>query len=544
MKKNPTILGICGGPRGSHEPGIAIIKNNQILLAIQEERVNRNKNSISCFPHHSLKQAFKRLDLKPSDIDIVAHPGITYTDMKVRWKNYLELNFGIKAKKYLPVNHQICHVNAAYYLSNLDDALIITLDGVGDRASGMVLSANRKDHKLNLIKEFINPLETSIGFFWDTITQVIGFESLEEAYKTMGLAPYGKPKYDLSKFLSIKNGIPKLNSKFIGNQWKFTSFHPLEQRFDVKFLKSINFKRRISLDKIRKEDCNLASSAQVHLEKIVFKLMKHYLRLTKKKNIIFTGGVALNSKMCGFLNENLPVNNFFVPQLPSDGSLALGAAIEAIKIKNRNKFRVKSPYLGFKYTKKEITDAFKLTRMNIKNYDVSLAIKILKAKGVIGFFNGKSEFGPRALGARSILALPKYPSMKDIVNSKIKFRESFRPFAPVVRDIDFDEYFYRGSGNYDFMNFVIKARSITSKVAPAIVHEDGTSRVQVLKKGTNNLLYNLLGSLKKTTGSGILLNTSFNLKGEPIVETPSDAIRTFYSSGLDALIMEDFILQK
>ena len=538
------ILGICGGPRGSHEPGIVIVKNNKVLIAIQEERINRNKNSVSCFPHHSLKAAFKRLNIKPSEIDIVAHPGITYEDMKNRWKIYLDLNFGIKAKKYLPVHHQQCHVNAAYYSSNLNDALIITLDGVGDRSSGRVLTAKNKNQKIKLIKEFKNPLQTSIGFFWDTITQIIGFESLEEAYKTMGLAPYGKVKFNLNKFLSFKDGEPKLNSKYIGNQWKFTSFHPLEQRYAKKLLSDIKFERRIPINKIRQIDCDLAASAQEHLEKIVEKLMLYYLKKTNKKNIIFTGGVALNSKMCGYLNEKLNIDNFFVPQLPSDGCLALGAAIEAIPYKERHKIDLSNPYLGFKYSSKEIIQSLKLTKAKVKKYDSSKIINLLKNKGVVGFFNGKSEFGPRALGARSILAFPKFKDMKDIVNSKIKFRESFRPFAPVVRDIDFDKYFYRGTGNYEFMNYVVNAKKITRSDAPSIVHEDGTSRVQILEKGYNNRLYRLLGELKEATGIGILLNTSFNLKGEPIVENPNDAIRTFYSSGIDLLVLDDYVIEK
>ena len=538
------ILGISGGPRGSHEPGIVIIKNNEILIAIQEERINRNKNSVSCFPHQSLKMAFKRLNIKPSAIDIVAHPGITYSDMKKRWKIYLELNFGIKAKKYLAVHHQQCHVNAAYYSSKFDNALIITLDGVGDRSSGRVLTATNKNKKLRIIKEFNNPLKTSVGFFWDAITQAIGFESLEEAYKTMGLAPYGKANYNLKNFLSFQDGEPKLNSRYIGNQWKYLSFHPLEKRYAKKFLNDIKFKRRIPINEIRKVDCDLAASAQGHLENIVGQLMQYYIKKTKKKNIIFTGGVALNSKMCGYLNEMLDIENFFVPQLPSDGSLALGAAIEAIPLNLRHKINLDNPYLGFDYSKKEILSALSYTKSKISKYKNSQIINLLKNKGVIGFFNGKSEFGPRALGARSILALPKFKEMKDIVNSKIKFRESFRPFAPVVRDVDFDTYFERGTGNYEFMNYVVKAKKITSILAPSIVHEDGTSRVQILKKGTNNRLYKLLGDLEKIIGVGILLNTSFNLKGEPIVETPSDAIRTFYSSGLDALIIEDYILKK
>jgi carbamoyltransferase len=538
------ILGVCGGPRGTHEPGIAIIKNSKILFASQEERFNRNKNSISCFPQQILKKALNKLNIKPNEIDIVAHPGITYDDMKMRWKSYLNHNFGIKTKNFVPVHHQMCHVNTAYYQSGFNDAIIISLDGVGDRSSGMVVEAQSKEKPLKIIKNFSDPLNNSVGFFWDLITQLIGFDSLEEAYKTMGLAPYGHVTYNLNKMLKVKNGVPLLNRHYINDQWKYISFHCLEPRITEKLCNDLNFKRRLPSDSIRQKDKNLAASAQSHLEKVIIDLIKYYFNLSKSSNLILSGGVALNSKMCGTLNELDFIKKMYVPQLPSDGNLALGAAIQALSLNNRKKVFTKNPYFSINYNKKDVISAIKLTNRKLEKYNETKITNILNKNKVIGFFTGKSEFGPRALGGRSIIASPIKKNMKDIVNSKIKFRESFRPFAPVIRDIDLEKYFFVGTGNYEFMNYVIKARPILKKLAPAIVHEDGTSRVQVLRKGTNKKLYNLLGNWLKKTGCPVLLNTSFNLKGEPIVETPTDAIRTFYSSGIDCLVLEDFIIKK
>jgi carbamoyltransferase len=538
-------LGLCGGPRGTHEAGICLLQNGKIILAIQEERINRFKNAVSCFPTQSLTQLFKRMDIKPSDIVEIAVPGETYEDMLVRWPAYLRLNFGIDVKKIKQVNHQIAHANAGFLSSNFEEALIITLDGVGDKLSGLVCKMSRSSLEPEIIQKFENPLNSSIGFFWDAITQIIGFESLEEAYKTMGLAAYGNPSIDFSQFLSIKDGLPILNSKFIQNQWKFTPYHPSEQRFSEDLVNFYKFTPRRRQDPLLEIHADIAASAQKHLEDSVSKLIDFYLDKTKCKNVVLSGGVALNSKMMGFLKDKFPFCNLFVPQIPSDGCLAFGSAVSLLDKEEWSSFKYSSPYTGFQYLENEIANAIRLAGATPIPYDEDVVIDLLSKDMVIGFYVGRSEFGPRALGSRSILASPKNQKMKDIVNKKIKFREEFRPFAPVVREIDASRYFeVSETANYEYMNFVVNATEIAKKNAPAIVHEDGTSRVQVLKSGVNPKLESLLAGWAKSSGCHTLLNTSFNLKGEPIVETPTDAIRTFYSCGLDALVLDGFIIKK
>lgn len=538
-------LGLCGGPRGTHEAGLALFKNGELILAIQEERLNRFKNAVSCWPTQALSQLFKRLNISPSEIEEIAVPGETYSDMAIRWPSYLKLNFGICIEKVQQVNHQIAHANAGFMSSNFEESLVITLDGVGDRLSGLVCRMSRNEKTPEIIQKFENPINTSVGFFWDAITQVIGFESLEEAYKTMGLAAYGKAKFDFTEFLQIKDGSPQLNSKFLTDQWQFSTFHPSERRYSDLLVENYNFVPRKKQDDILEIHADIAASAQLHLEKCVGEILIYNIAKTKLKNVVLSGGVALNSKMMGVLQEKLYPVNLFVPQLPSDGCLAFGSGLNLLNKQEWEKFTYPSPYTGFSYSRDEVENAIKLAGFPLIDYQERFILDCLANNKVIGFYCGRSEFGPRALGSRSIIASPKDPNMKEIVNRKIKFRESFRPFAPVILEDDAPNYFnVRENANYDFMNFVVQANNDAKSHAPAIVHEDGTSRVQVLKKGTNKKLESLLEGWKKKTGCATLLNTSFNLRGEPIVETPSDAIRTFFSSGLDLLVLDEYIISK
>jgi len=538
-------LGLCGGPRGTHEAGIALFEDGKLILAIQEERLNRFKNAVSCWPTQSLTQLFKRIDISPQDIKKIAVPGETYADMGIRWPSYLKLNYGIVVESVKQVNHQLSHATAGFMNSDFEEALVITLDGVGDGLSGLVCKMSRSSIEPEIIQRFDNPLNSSIGFFWDAITQVIGFESLEEAYKTMGLAAYGKPKYNFTDFLDVVNGVPRLNSKFLTDQWAFSTFHPSERRYSDLFVSHYGFIPRKKQDSLNEIHADIAASAQLHLENCVWNLINYYVDKTSSKNIILSGGVALNSKMMGVLKDKLYPLNIFVPQLPSDGCLAFGSGATLLTKEEWKEFKYPSPYIGFEYTNEEIAKSIEMTGFPLIKYDEDYIVSSLLEDKVIGFFCGKSEFGPRALGARSIIASPIKAEMKDTVNKKIKFRESFRPFAPLILESNATKYFdIDKNANYEYMNFVVNATNIAKERAPAIVHQDGTSRVQVLKNGKNFKMESLLKKWELVSGCATLLNTSFNLRGEPIVETSSDAIRTFFSSGLDILVLEDYIISK
>lgn len=536
------ILGIHGGPRGTHEAGVALIRDGKTICVLQEERYNRFKNAHSCFPHNSLKALFKNFNLKPNDIDVVAHPGISCEEMKERWKLYLDYNFGIKDKEFFPVHHQMAHAASAYYYSNLEESLVVSLDVGGDKLSGMVCLASGA--KISDIHQF--RFDQSLGFFWNIICQYIGFEPLEEAYKTMGLAPYGEAKYSLSSIIDFKNGDLHFDYSLMEDKWNFVSKSPLERVYSEKLKEHFDFLPRNSLMPIRVQDKNLATSAQRHLEKILFNLFSHFLKKHGQKNLCLAGGVSLNSKACGELNSRLELDTFYVTPCPSDGGLALGSALYAsAELTKKRPLPILSPYLGMSYGDAEIYTQLEMSGLKFRKWESLEEIaELLKKDFVVGLFQGRSEYGPRALGCRSIIASPQKPEMRDSVNMKIKFREEYRPFAPAVCDCDYSDYFERGCGDYSYMSFTVKAKDLAQEKAPAIVHVDGTSRVQEVKESLNPFFYKLLQAFKKVSGTAVLMNTSFNLKGEPIVETPADAIRTFVSSGLDYLVLEGYLLSK
>jgi carbamoyltransferase len=297
---------------------------------------------------------------------------------------------------------------------------------------------------------------------------------------------------------------------------------------------------------IRDEDRNIAASAQKHLEKVLHEFLSYHLKKACKRTLCMSGGVSLNSKACGLLNQSLDLDRFFVTPHPSDGGLALGAALHAYTVlENKRPDPICTPYLGVSYDDDEALAQIKCSGLPYKQWESFEQIaELLSKDAVIGVHQGRSEFGPRALGNRSIIASPINKDMRDIINRKIKFREEYRPFAPAVLDKDLAHYFEKGSGDYSYMSFTVQAKPKAKQEAPAVVHIDQTSRIQAVKEELNPFFYKLLQAFKLRTGVPILLNTSFNLKGEPIIETPSDAIRTFVSSGLDFLVLGKYIVEK
>ena len=539
------ILGVSGGPRGSHDAGVCVLDtiSGEVKHIFLEERHSRVKMSFCQFPHRALIDLFTKTSIKPDAIDIVAHPGETYDDMKIRWPSYLECNFGIKPKKYMPINHQLAHCASSYFYSNFDEALCVSLDGVGDGISGSIYKA--RGPKLERLE--VLSLDQSVGFFWNIVCQQIGYEVMEEAYKTMGLAAYGEPKFNLDFALKIESRRPKLNMEMFNfSDFKFLNPAFVERQYSDKFSENLGFPPRKILDQVRQIDKDLAASAQLHVEKIIFEFLDCILEEYPSNQLCLSGGVFLNSKMSGLLNEKLPVNKIFVTPGPGDEGISLGCVLTAYStIYDKRPLPIISPFMGMEYSDESIKKQLEFSGLVFKEWgDYKEIAKLLQLDNVIAIHQGRSEFGPRALGARSIIASPKSALMKDRINKKIKFREEYRPFAPVIRDIDFDEYFNRGNGDYSYMSFTIKAKTKAVLEAPAAVHFDGTSRVQEAKSEVHTFFYKLLTELKLIGEVPILINTSFNLKGEPIVESPSDAIRTFIASGLDYLVLGKYLISK
>lgn len=541
MVPGDIILGVSGGPRGSHEPGVVGIDKNsgEIIFAYEEERFNRYKTSISCFPTHSLRQALKRELQDQKRIMVTSSPGVTYSDMHKRWPKYLNHNFGIDAP-HRSYHHQLCHAASSFYSSNFDEAVIVSLDGIGDTKSGVI--AIGRGHKIRPVR-YLNSDE-SLGFYWALMCQHLGYDGLEDAYKVMGLAPYGSPIFNLDDLLTYTNGKFWLNQKMVLSHGSSVSKHPSEPISGPSKPGSLStLKRRLPHEEINQEHMNIAASAQAHLEQKLFAFLEDLQSKHCQRNLCMAGGVSLNSHFMGWYHSNSTFDKIYVPPCAGDSGLALGAAQLCYSMVERKRPKpLKNAYTGSRYSDEEvIVEIERSGYVHNKEKPKEVAIKLAQHY-VIAQFTDRAELGPRALGNRSILASPQKAEMKDILNSKIKFRESYRPFAPVVMEDQFEKYFYRGSLHLEYMSGAVIAKSITKEIAPAIVHIDNTCRVQVAKKGTP--LYELIEQFNKLTGCPILLNTSFNLKGEPNVESPRDAIRTFASSGIDYLYINNFLVQK
>lgn len=532
-------LGLSGGPRGSHEPGVALVDDQgNLSFVYEEERFNRYKSSISCFPTYSLKAALSAIT-DTNKVQHAATPGLTYDDMHLRWPLYLDHNFRIN----VPIkhfHHQLCHAATAYYSSNFNDSLIVSLDGLGDRASGIIAIGTNGDI---MVKKYL-PLSSSIGQYWALMCQYIGYDGLEDAYKTMGLAPYGSAIYDLSDILSYSEHRIRLNKSFLLNKYEFVSKHPSEPIYSELMPAFVSrSSRRRPTECLRSLDNNIAASAQKHLEGILLEFFSDLQKKYQLKRLCFAGGVAMNSHFNGVLQDSGIFESIYIPPFPGDCGLAAGSA--QLLYKSVTGMRPKpltSPYLGSSYTSHEVSRLLDSVGVLYRPVSYAEVADLLYKGSVIAFFEGRAECGPRALGARSILANPCIVGIKDIVNSSIKYRELYRPFAPVTTIEALHEYFKVYSANCSFMSFAVQAKAITQKLAPEIVHVDNTSRVQSAPPNTH--IHSLILEFAKLSGVPILLNTSFNLKGEPNVESPKDALRTFFSSGLKYLYISGYLVSK
>ena len=423
---------------------------------------------------------------------------------------------------------------------------MLIVDGVGEwtTASWGVGQGN----KINLIEEIRFP--HSLGLLYSVFTDFVGFEVNEGEYKTMGLAPYGKPKYidEIYKILSIsEDGSFKLNLDF------FSYHYSLKKIYTEKFENIFGIKNK-KKNNVVAYYADIAASIQKVLEQILIDITKYIHKKTGNENLSFAGGVALNSVANWKIFQNSGFKHLYIQPAAGDSGGALGAALWAYRtvLNGKNKFVLNNAYYGEEESVEEIEKT--LRNENIKyqkvneNKLIELTAQYLSKGKVVGWVQGRYEWGPRALGNRSILADPRDKKMKNLVNSKIKFREEFRPFAPVTTAEDSAKYFdidsQKSEFPFKFMLYVVNVKDKKRQELGAVTHEDGTARPQFVDKKVNPKYYKLIKSFGKITGTPVLLNTSFNLKGEPIVNTASQALGTFYKSGLDVLVIDNFLVKK
>ncbi len=539
-------LGINGGFGGGYQDAAAcFMRDGKILFAAEEERFSRVKFSPSVLPLLSLQKGIEYLRIKSSDISHIAlHGEIWQGNKTAKVAEYLKRNFGISGEIHF-YNHHLCHAAASYYASALENALVITMDSSGDGISTQISKWNASGYEI--LKTYTRP--QSLGFFYSLITQYCGFRRDADEYKLMGLAPYSKSETlpDISFLLKVEKGQYHIDNQYLNG---FVEGTPApdkqESLWNSNFEQKLGFPPRIPGTPMDEKYIDLAKAAQAQLEQVFIELISHWTTQTGLKNVCLGGGVALNCSANMKVEQTFDLDAYFIPPFTGDQGITIGAAYLASFQNGISPQKETSPYLGKSYSYEEIRQALincKVSFMELENLFKGASELLSKGK-IIAWHQGRSEIGPRALGNRSILAYAGLENVKDKINAQIKFREAFRPFCPAVLEEDFQQYFESKHGHYPYMNINVGVKESAKQLFPEIAHIDGSARVQTVSESENSSFYHLLKELKTLTGHGLLLNTSFNVRNHPIVETPYDALECFFASGLDALIIDRFLLLK
>jgi len=529
------ILGVHDG----HDSGAVLFKEEEIY-AVNEERLNRIKKYRG-FPELSIREVLKRGNANPEEVDVIAVAGLFRKQSRLlKLEKGLESVFGKGfKKKVLFVEHHLAHAFSAYYTSGWREALALSIDAAGDGLSSSIYIG--RDGEMIRIAQ--STYLDSLGDFYASITELLGFKPMRHEGKVMSLAAYGRPTYDLSNIIEL-NGLSfenKLRVVGLEATKKLAEFfnYPLSKAKDI----ALQMKKGRLDGKIAQKAIEIAASAQTHLEKIVnelgLKLRSYNLKLA------YAGGVAQNVKANAVLRKHFP--DLWVFPAMDDSGLAFGAAAfvkaQFERLDGKWKpFKLKHVYLGPSYDESEIEDLLRKSNLNFEyREDIEgFVTESLIEDKILGIFQGAMEYGPRALGNRSILADPRDKRVVKKLNAALN-RDVFQPFAPSILEERIGEYLQDPYPN-KFMTMSYKAKGTLLKDAPAVVHVDRTTRPQTLLKKDNPRYYNIIKRFEKETGVGAILNTSFNMHGEPIVCSPEDALKTFKTAKLDLLVLENFIV--
>lgn len=535
-----------------HDSACCIVKDGKVIAAAQEERFSRIKNDAS-MPVRAFRYCLDAAGIDIFDVDLVVY--YEKPELKIERQiatgydkdsdEYAEKMDSDRVKRLIQkcfgyygeiayYEHHLSHAASSYYLSGFQEAAILVNDGVGEWATTSYGYA--KDGNIEIKKQINYP--DSIGLFYSTITNYLGFRVNSGEYKVMGLAPYGEEKYvsELEQLITFgEEGNYKLTKEYYDYQQGTKMYtHKLEE-----LLGKPARKPEIEITQFHKD---LAKSLQVVLHHLVQKQIIYLYEITHCENLCLAGGVALNCVANRYIRENGPFKNIFIQPASGDAGGAIGAALLAEK--ERKIEPLQTVYWGKAYSNNYIEKVLSHTNFQYEYYEQDEALyqrtSDLLAEGqVVGWFQGRMEFGPRALGNRSILADPRKENMRDQINAMVKKREGFRPFAPVVLEEYSKEHFAMESTS----PFMLNTYDVTSKLhLPAITHVDNSARVQSVNESQNERLYRLISAFNKKTGCPILLNTSFNVRGEPIVESPENAIDCFISTEINYLVLGNYVI--
>jgi carbamoyltransferase len=560
-----------------HDASAALVQDDHLIACAAEERFIRAKHSLNLagntlLPSHAIDYCLDTAGISIDEVDVVAHycsfrrptitkrlhllrPFLSLDDTAKVEESYqcvfkammehqvvldhFERIAGARPKAFVPVCHHEAHAASAFFPSGFDQALILTIDGAGELESSLL--AVGKGKTITEIQRTLLP--TSLGSLYLIITVFLGFRSLGDEYKVMGLAAYGNRRRFRDFFRSLV---------ILEKDGQYATPCLARKGFRELLIEQLGPPRRAD-EPIQEIHADIAAALQEVLEETVLHTLKHARAETGIPRLCLAGGVALNCQLNGAIARSRLFREIFVQPASSDEGCSVGAALYAY-FNNReplpnSKTAWEHAYLGPEYDSEEMRQALanheaKLHWTQKEDIAVTVAEELTRGK-VVGWYQGRMEFGPRALGNRSILADPRTPDMKDRINAKVKHREAFRPFAPAVLEEEAAAYFdLLGLSNSPFMLFAVPVRQPQRSRIPATTHIDGTARVQTVSKKTNPLFWELIAEFKKLTGVPVILNTSFNVRNEPIVCTPRDAIRCFLSTEIDCLAMGKFFVEK
>jgi carbamoyltransferase len=547
-----------------HDSSACLVRDGELVFAVAEERISRAKHDAR-FPENAIRACLDFARVKAEQLDEVCfgwqvagaafrHDLKCYASGKMPATYMNSLNstlhfmsmwhqesgakrfrqiFGATKARMRFVDHHLAHALSAYSFSGFGDAAVVVMDGRGAWEATSIWHGRdgRLEHVLTI------PFPDSVGYFYSEFTEYLGFQRNSDEWKVMGLAPYGKPGLDLRAFMDAERAPYKVHSrKLVANG--AAPFTEMVRLFGP---------RRIPESEIDERHKDVAYAVQEACEIAMMSVVKMAIEKTKSRNVCLSGGVALNSKANGKIVASGMVDKFFVQPAASDDGVALGAAV-APYMDGGGRLPMKAmrhAYFGPEFDDEAIESALKTYKIKYARLgDVAeTAAELLSHGKILGWFQGRMEFGPRALGSRSILADPRDPEMNAKVNNAVKFREWWRPFAPSMKKEAAGDYLESASDS-PFMILTAQVRPEMRAVIPSVTHVDGSARPQTVEKEINPLYWRLIDEFGKRTGVPVIMNTSFNLRGEAIVHTPTDAIRTFFSSGMDALVIGSFLVEK
>jgi carbamoyltransferase len=541
------VIGISSGIKHGHHDGAAVLlRDGELIAAAEEERFTLSKHARGELPRGAISFCLKHAGITIQDVDWICSPLKTYVNYGQRLTEYFKYQFGHSPKIEL-YDHHLCHAASSFYGSGFLEATVICFDFSGDSSSGVVVHA--KGDAFRELTRFGR--HNSLGLYYGMLTQYLGYQMTNDEYKVMGLSSYGSPHY-LDQFAAIlrPDGISYELDGALDKRSRdaeiFTSdFSTRQERIFTEKLEDLLGPRRVRGQRLDQRFTNIAASGQKQLEIVATNVTRAAIEASGCPDVCLAGGVALNCKMNMEIAAEPSVARLYVPPVPHDAGVALGAAMLKSAEVGHKIAPLTHAYWGPEYSNDAIKETLEKigARYELVDDPSARCVTDLIDQKTIGWFQGRMEYGPRALGNRSIIADPRSAGMKDRINVEIKYREEFRPFCPSVLFERQTEYF---DDTFDapFMVVTFPVNDSIKRKIPAVVHVDGTARIQSVHPQTNPLYNHLIGEFAKASSVPMVINTSLNINEQPMVNSPLEALHTYFCSGLDVLFLGPYRLSK